>query len=99
MAKLKSLEQMAKEVGPGDLIRLTLQARPMVDERAKENTVVVGYRWDRGWFYSGSGMGANQDDTYKEILKRGVDISKGYYLGAVILGYEVVERCKQKKQE
>lgn len=99
MAKLKSLEHMAEDVGPGDLIRLKLQANPAAEKHMKENTVAVGYSWSDGKLYSASGMGFNQRDTYNEIIKRGVDISEGYYLGAVILGYEVIERYRNKNKQ
>ena len=95
MNKIKPIEDLADDAGPGDLILFRLESDSS-DRKVRENTVVPGYRYPDGRIYPCCGNGS-LGRPFIQFAKRAVDISDGTYLGALILGYEVVIRAKKNK--
>lgn len=101
MAKLKPIQQLVDDVKRGnvksnDVVMLKLGG-------SKEDNP-VGYIWDTIpkkplKLYQTSGLAVVDSDMriYEKVRRKAVNISKGDYLGSLIIGYEVIRRAKTQK--
>lgn len=87
MGKLKPLENLAKDVKYGDLIRLSVKGT----NSGKTPSEIVGFMYRNG------GIAASNPEAYVNCdWNASNPLNEGLYRGHEILGYEVLRRYDPK---